>query len=56
LSSNAPTRTAAAGRNRNRSVYAKNGTVGSQTHETRLRPDSASGRRPSDTASAVMVG
>jgi hypothetical protein len=42
---NAPTITSALGTKRNASAYAKNGSVGSQTNEKRLRPDVAPGRR-----------
>src|SRR5690349_2830762 len=52
---NAPSSTDPAGRNRNATAYAKNGTVGSQTREKRLRPDETSGRSASDTAFVAMV-
>src|SRR3954468_16496734 len=55
LPSNAPRRIEPAGRNRNAIVYAKKGTVATHAQEKRLRPDAASGRRPSDTASAAMA-
>jgi hypothetical protein len=54
--SKAPRRIAPAGRKRKRMVYRKNGTVASQAHVKRLRPDRVSGRRPAVAASVAMVG
>jgi hypothetical protein len=42
--------TETAGRNRNRIVYAKNGSVPIQARESRLRPDVVSGRSASGAA------
>ncbi len=50
----APSRTSPAGRNRNRTVYAKNGSVPSHASERRLRPDLTSGRSAPVAASVAM--
>ena len=47
-------RTAPAGRNKKRSVYAKNGSVAIHARERRLRPDVVSGRSASGAASVAM--
>ena len=50
---NAPTSTSPAGRKRNRSAYAKNGSVPTHARERRLRPDTKSGRSALDAASVA---
>src|SRR3954447_20118370 len=52
---NAPRMIAPAGRNRNATVYAKKGSVGSHASESRFRPDLTSGRSASD-ATFVAIG
>ena len=52
---NAPEMTSPAGKNRKRSVYAKNGIVASHASERRLRPDRMPGRSASGAASVAMA-